>query len=276
MIRKVQESRRLNYINLPSDWVKCNNIGKGSELLLETDGCELKIKPNTAFKKKIELKVEYNEVYSLGQLVRICFNSGATDINIKLIKPLNPLQIKELKTILKNQYGLQIMEITSNYIKTSINLNSEDFNQTSHMIFNSAINTIRAFLADDKEMVDTHSEQTQFFRHLIKRYVNISKKNLSWSIICERLGLISRIAVQEFGKKGVTVIVFEKILHYMQQLIKPDLSVDEFLKILKKAETIKNLIKLNDDNRLYNLDRAYFSLVQIIRELLEEKIKNDY
>ncbi|VVB75371.1 Uncharacterised protein [Candidatus Tiddalikarchaeum anstoanum] len=274
MIRKIQQSGRLHYISLPAEWIRENNLKQGNELIVSSEGRTIILSSQDIglTKKEINFNTSNTNFDSLAQLVRSCFESGADSIKINLIEKLNDKSINSLKKRIQKDYGLQMIEITKEYIKIQIVMQGSDINSLLNAILSSTLNAFRALLNNDKEMLDSHVEQMQFYRHLIRRTIRLSKKVSSLAIICEELGLIGHELQRCYDENDIKREFHEKALTIFQKLLRKDNNLDDYLSLFEDAKKLKELTVMNKKERYYSIDRIHRSISLIIKELITEEI----
>ncbi|VVB76053.1 Uncharacterised protein [Candidatus Tiddalikarchaeum anstoanum] len=268
MIRKLQQSGKLYFVSLPIDWIKENKLKKGSELNFEYNNSQLILKTDNAPKeKKLVLEVEKTNPEGLIQLIIGAFESGVTDATIILKNELSNEQVKRIKTSLYEEYSLNISEISRNKIRVSIFIQNPTIEDSVKAIFNSTINLGRAALLKDKQLVEMHQNQVQFLAFTMKRIVNTRRELPNWLFIAEFIRLIARFFWMEYENKKRLPFI-EKVLEILQKISNDMYDMDKLLDLYNDVLKLKELT-YEGKERYYYYDRAYRSLVIILRELIK-------
>ncbi len=239
-------------ISLPKEWLKLNNLKKGDLIYLDFDKTNLRLLPAEKKEKyeskKITLETTNKTLFRIKDEI---ISAYLMSYNlIELIGDNIPDNITDIKSIIRDLSGLEIMEISSKRVVAHDILNVEDVNLTNiirriDMIVRSmlmdtfdAINTRKG---DDIIARDSDVNRLVFlsFRVLAKaidepqfaRKLNISMKDLflykrlltGLESIADQVKRIARIDksihLNENTKKDFKII-FENIQHLYLELMK--------------------------------------------------------
>ncbi len=128
-IRKLQLIGGSSYmISLPKRWVKENGLDQGDELILQVDGCVVKIFPKKSvenvFKVKID-RIPSVEDKFLRRFIYALYIQGPDEIVIE--DTISPRVITKLGEIVRDLIGMEIIDVADGRIVMKCLLSTQDF-----------------------------------------------------------------------------------------------------------------------------------------------------
>ena len=205
--RKVQITGGSTYIvSLPPDWVRQNNISKGSILSMESSGDSLNIYLNNRKRKEIIKELEISGNYEEDILPRTLVSLYISGFDVLVVKSKGYIS-QEIKDIVKKfsrlVMGVEIFEESSTAITLQNVLDAESFSLSTalkRMIMNVQLmlnDTIKALGTMEKELLENiagRDDDVDRYHFYIMKEISMEKYqgndivfNLIFSRILERV-----------------------------------------------------------------------------------------
>ncbi len=151
-IRKLQLIGGSSYmVSLPKRWVKANRLDQGDELILQVDGCVVKIFPKKGVENVFKIKIDRIpsvEDKFLRRFIYALYIQGPDEIVIE--DTLSPKIITKLGEIVRDLIGMEIIDVTDGRIVMKC-LSTQDFDvkgvlRRMYQIIMEMIDVIEEFL----------------------------------------------------------------------------------------------------------------------------------
>jgi phosphate transport system protein len=243
-------------ISLPIDWVKKNDLEKGSTIFVnESSSSELILSLDNSTKRKdyeIVIDLKNKDKHQVHREVTSAYVKGATTIIIKGSKLKSNFSV--VKSLLHNLMGLEIMEQTSTKIVAK-DILSVDTLSIDHLIRRITIIT-ESMLEDSKKITTNFSN----YRNLKSRDTEVNRL----------VFLVLRIIKMGFNSPALA----KQIKMTNEDLFKNWNVVDFLEEIADEAKRISRIIPEIDSSKLE--DTKFNEIYDEIRELYKSAKKAYY
>ncbi|PYB69089.1 PhoU family transcriptional regulator [Thermoplasma sp. Kam2015] len=184
--RKVQVTGGSTFIiSLPPEWVKRNNINKGSEVSIIDQGTELLVEPANNEKSEVTKKITLPTSYTgkpLQRLLTSMYISGFDTLLVVSKDKMTPEMRDDIKRFAKVVMGIEVIEETSKSIVLQNVLNANTFSlekairRMSLNVSTMIEDTIKAIHDEDDDLIENivlRDDEVDRYQWYIYREVKI-------------------------------------------------------------------------------------------------------
>jgi phosphate uptake regulator len=182
--RRLQKIGSSMLVSLPSDWIKVNNLGKGSTVFLETneDNSVSLFASGITDAKVTDVNIMYNRSYVDGVINQIygAYLLGYNDINIRSENQINQHHREQIKLTLRRLAGLEIVDednskIASQFLLDEKSLDAERIlrrmNSIVRGMYRDALNSLTQNINGTRDLIFGRDDEVDRQYFLLVRLI---------------------------------------------------------------------------------------------------------